>query len=63
MLTNRESTDRDDGPKQYLVTCESCSFEHTADGRDSATAIGTDHHRETRHEVVAFEVPPSLGSS
>ncbi len=63
MLTNRESTDGDDGSKQYLVTCEGCSFEHAADGREHATAIGADHRRETHHEVVAFEVPPSLGSS
>ena len=60
MLTNREPTDREGDVTQYLVQCEGCSFEHAADDRDEAMAIGSDHQRETRHEVVALEVPPSL---
>ena len=60
MLTNRTSTDRDGELKQFLVQCEGCSFEHGADDRDEAMAIGSDHRRETQHEVVALEVPPSL---
>lgn len=60
MLTNRESTETDGELKQYLVQCEGCSFEHAATDRDEAMAIGSDHQRETRHEVVALEVPPSL---
>ena len=63
MLTNRANegaTDRDGGLKQYLVQCEGCSFERAAADRDEAMAIGSDHQRETRHEVVALEVPPSL---
>ena len=63
MLTNRESTDQEAETKRYLVQCEGCSFEDTADGRDSATAIGTDHHRETRHEVVALEMPRTADPS
>ncbi len=59
MLTNREPTETD-GLKQFLVQCEGCSFEHAADDRDEAMAIGTDHQQETRHEVVALEVPPAL---
>lgn len=59
MLTNRGATDRNE-TRRFLVKCEGCSFERTADGRENAAAIGTDHRRETRHEVVALEVPPSL---
>ncbi|MXV63793.1 hypothetical protein GS429_17340 [Natronorubrum sp. JWXQ-INN-674] len=63
MLANRKPTDQDDGTKRYLVKCEGCAFEDTADGRDTATTIGTDHQRETQHEVVAVEVPPALDTS
>ncbi|MDQ2049280.1 hypothetical protein RBH26_02160 [Natronolimnohabitans sp. A-GB9] len=63
MLANREPTDPDDETKRYLVKCETCAFEHTVDGRDEATVIGSDHQTETRHDVVAVEVPPSLGRS
>lgn len=61
MIRNRESTDSEGETKRYLVNCETCAFEHTADGRERATVIGTDHQEETKHEVVALEVPPSLG--
>ncbi|WIV67465.1 hypothetical protein [Natrialbaceae archaeon AArc-T1-2] len=49
--------------RQYLITCEGCTFERTADGREEATEIGSDHRRETDHAVVAVEVPPSIASS
>lgn len=62
MLTN-ESAPHGGKTRQYLVKCEGCSFEHPTDERDDAARIGTDHHRETGHEVVAVEVPPSIGSA
>lgn len=67
MLTDGEPTDPhptdQNAPRQYLVKCEVCSFERATDGRDEAAKIGNSHHRETRHEVIAVEVPPSIGSS
>ncbi|QCC60321.1 hypothetical protein NP511_18395 [Natrinema thermotolerans] len=45
--------------KQFLVTCDSCSYERSATGRAEATRLGTDHHRETGHDPVALEVPAS----
>ena len=60
MLTNRESTDHEGELKRFLVQCEGCAFERAAADRDEAMAVGADHQRETRHEVVALEVPPSL---
>lgn len=47
----------------YLVKCDVCSFERTVDGRDEATRVGNDHRRETGHDIVALEVPPSIGSA
>lgn len=61
MLTNRAAPDGDE--RTFLVKCESCSFERTADGRDTATEIGTDHQRSTSHDVLAFEVPSSITQS
>ncbi|GAB3674573.1 hypothetical protein [Halopiger thermotolerans] len=60
MLTNGAPSDGG-ALQRFLVTCEGCSFERTADGRDSAAAIGNDHRQATRHDVVALEVPPSFG--
>lgn len=66
MLTDGEPTEIDptdrDAPRQYLVKCETCSFERSVEGRDEAAAIGGDHRRTTDHDVVAVEVPPSIGS-
>ncbi|AEH38069.1 hypothetical protein [Halopiger xanaduensis] len=50
----------EDDSKQFLVRCESCSFERSTDGREEATRLGNIHHRETGHEIVALEVPPSV---
>ncbi|RKD94972.1 hypothetical protein [Halopiger aswanensis] len=61
MLTNKSPSDGET-TQRFLVTCDGCSFERTADGRENAAAIGDDHRRETRHDVVALEVPPSLGA-
>ena len=64
MLTDGESTETEhDAPRQYLVKCEGCSFERSVEGRDEAAAIGDDHRRATDHDVIAVEVPPSIGSS
>lgn len=66
MLTDGEPTEPEierTTPRQYLVKCETCSFERRAEGRDEAAAIADDHRRETRHDVVALEVPPSIGSA
>lgn len=60
MLANREPTDGENGPTQFLVQCEGCAFEQAVADRDEAMAVGSDHQRETRHEVVALELPPSL---
>ncbi|GAB3671101.1 hypothetical protein [Halopiger thermotolerans] len=45
---------------QFLVQCESCSFERSTDGREEATRLGNVHHRETGHEIVAVQMPPSV---
>ncbi|ELY61184.1 hypothetical protein [Natronolimnohabitans innermongolicus] len=63
MLTNRESAETTTESKRFLVKCESCAFEHTVADRDEAAVIGSDHQRETRHEVVALEVPPAFDRS
>ncbi|WP_254764698.1 hypothetical protein [Natrinema marinum] len=49
--------------KRFLVQCDGCSFERSADGREEATRIGTHHRRETGHEIVAVELPPSADSA
>ncbi|WP_408958027.1 hypothetical protein [Natrinema sp. 74] len=58
MATNETRSTRT-GPKRFLVQCDGCSFERPADGREEATQVGTDHRRETGHELVAVELPPS----
>ncbi|RKD95919.1 hypothetical protein [Halopiger aswanensis] len=55
-----EQGETGDETKQFLVKCESCSFERSTDGREEATRLGNVHHRETGHEIVAVEVPPSV---
>ncbi|WP_226007012.1 hypothetical protein [Natrinema salinisoli] len=45
--------------KRFLVECDGCSYERSADGRDEAMRIGTDHRLETGHEPIAVELPPS----
>lgn len=47
------------GDKRFLVDCDGCGYERAADSRAEATRIGNDHRRETGHEVVAVELPPS----
>lgn len=49
--------------RQFIVKCDGCSFERTAEGRDEATEIGNGHGRETGHELVAVEFPSSVESS
>lgn len=48
--------------KRFLVQCDSCSFERSATGREDVTQIGNAHRRETGHELVALELPPSIES-
>ncbi|OVE84530.1 hypothetical protein [Natronolimnobius baerhuensis] len=62
MFTDGDPTEQTT-PRQYLVKCDGCSFEQSADGRDEAATIGNGHHRETNHDVIAVEVPPSVTSS
>lgn len=49
-----------DETRQYLVECDDCSFEATADGRDRAAQTARQHLADTGHDVVAVEVPPDL---
>lgn len=63
MSSDEPALERDgteDESKQFLVKCESCSFERATDGREEATRLGNVHHRKTGHEIVAVEVPPSV---
>jgi len=46
--------------RRFLVKCDGCSFEQSAEGRDEATEVGDGHRRETGHELVAVEFPPSV---
>ncbi|MCU4740585.1 hypothetical protein [Natronoglomus mannanivorans] len=62
-MDTREKPADSGQPKQFLVKCNGCSFERTTAGREEVTQIGNDHRRETGHELVALEVPPSIGSS
>ncbi|WP_222918753.1 hypothetical protein [Natrinema sp. SYSU A 869] len=62
MATNEMAPDRGE-TKQFLVECDGCSYERPADGRDEATRIGTDHRQETGHDLVAIELPPSIGDA
>lgn len=43
--------------KQFLVKCDECSLSYETESRNEARRIGTDHHRETGHEVIAVEWP------
>lgn len=62
MFTDGESAEQE-VPRRYLVTCDGCAFEQSADGREEATAVGTDHRQETHHDVIAVEMPRSVDSS
>jgi hypothetical protein len=62
MATN-ETTDDDGTGKRFLVKCDACSYERAADGREEATRLGIDHRRETGHDPIAVEVPPSIGAA
>lgn len=59
MATKETGTSGGD-TKRFLVDCNVCSYERAATGRDEATQIGTDHRKETGHELVAVELPPSI---
>ncbi|SEW31679.1 hypothetical protein [Natrinema salifodinae] len=61
MSTKGEESEQD-VTKQFLVKCENCPFERTATGRHEATQVGNGHRRETRHELIAVEVPRSIDS-
>lgn len=43
--------------KRFIVQCDECSFASEAEGRYEARGMGTTHHRETGHDVVAVEWP------
>lgn len=45
--------------KQYLIACDGCSLDQTADGREEAKRIADSHQRETGHEIVVVEWPRS----
>ncbi|NGM69642.1 hypothetical protein G6M89_11600 [Natronolimnobius sp. AArcel1] len=62
MFTDKESAEQEP-PRQYLVKCDGCAFEQSVDGRDEAATVGNDHRRKTEHDVIAVEMPPSVGSS
>ena len=62
MATNERATEKGDR-KRFLVKCDGCPFERTTDGREEARRTGSDHQRETGHELIALEVPPSATSS
>lgn len=48
-----------DLPKRYLVTCDDCSFDEEARGRDEAVRRAQRHRDETDHSVVVVEFPPN----
>lgn len=62
MVARGKAPDRGE-TKRYLVECDECDFERTVEGRDGATRVGDDHRRATGHEIVAVELPPSVGST
>ncbi len=62
MATNDTGPARTES-KRFLVQCDGCSFERSANGRDEATEVGADHRQETGHEIVAVELPPSVDSA
>lgn len=45
--------------KRFLVECDGCSLEQTADGREEAKRVADDHQEETEHELVVVEWPRS----
>lgn len=61
-MTETETRSRREETKRYLVKCDGCSFERTADGHDEAVRIGNAHRQETEHELVAVEMPRSTAS-
>ncbi|WP_226479358.1 hypothetical protein [Natrinema amylolyticum] len=62
-MTPNETAPARGETKQFLVACDGCSYERPADGREEATRIGSDHRRETGHDLVAIELPPSVGDA
>ena len=58
-MATKETAPPHEETKRFLVECDVCSYERSADGRDEATRIGNAHRRETGHELVALELPPS----
>lgn len=53
----REDKQSPDQQKRYLVGCDDCSFDETADGRTKAKEIAETHQRETEHAIVVVEWP------
>lgn len=62
MVTTGKAPDAGE-TRRYLVECDGCEFERTVEGRDGVTRVGNAHRRETGHELVAVELPRSVGSS
>ncbi|QLK26375.1 hypothetical protein HYG81_01785 [Natrinema zhouii] len=58
-MATKETASSHEETKRFLVECNGCSYERSADGRLEATRIGNDHRRETGHELVAIELPPT----
>lgn len=59
-MATKETVPRRGETKRFRVSCDNCSYERSAEGRAEATRLGTTHRRETGHEIVALEVPPSV---
>lgn len=59
MLTHGDGSESGE-ETTYLIHCDGCSFAETAAGRDEAVRIGHAHQRETDHDVVAVEAPPTV---
>lgn len=60
MALDRAVRDRDETAptnRQYVVTCDDCSFEETVHGVEGARAAAGDHSDSTDHQVIALEVP------
>ena len=43
--------------RRFLVSCDDCTFERVAEGREEATRVGTVHRDHTDHDIVALEQP------
>lgn len=56
MATRGKTSDQSE-PKRYLVQCDHCSLEQTADGRPEVEEIASTHRDETGHALVAVEWP------